>query len=478
MVHRLNNLVPSAAPTNTYPSMGNMPSMPMNFGNPSPFGTSNNNSFAGLSSQLSSSIPGGGGQNQMQMPEIRNEADLAVFNQFMMSLGRDAANHVPHAMAHGPSYDSNSGSTSSPLSTESPIEDLFNPEELASLGLSGMPGMSSTSLPSDLAGNGPSGSGGYGHMYPSLNGLDMPRPRATSSSDIADLAKRPIAGLPRSHSVANKGSAANAMPSSSMYNMGPNPYPELPAFDHPVSDFNNPLPNDFSSFDSLARSKDPMPAATMAPRDFYKKTYRHIAPLGAAVSSRTSSLLERQSSERTEMDDDDDEEGSRSSSGGMATPKISVRSLLVDDADIDPSLRLPAIDKHAEIGHRLPSLHDSHLDVYTHAPAKRHTEDDITGGVKRLELADKEYSASASRSPEALDLPRTPTGADHIKELRRRHTALIKSLIVAVNVGFQRRLMEQEARMMDERDEDDEEEADDSDELASSPLTPKAEILA
>lgn len=484
MVHRLNNLVPSAP--SSYPGMNNMPSMPMNFSNPSPFG-STNTSFSGLSS-LSSSMPG---QNQMQMPEIRSEADLAVFNQFMMSLGRDAANHVPHSMAHGPSFDSNSGSSSSPLSTESPIEDLFNPEELASLGLSNMPGIPSASIPTELPANGSGSNGGFGHMYPSLSGLDMPRPRATSSSEV-DLSKRPIAGLPRSHSVANKGSSSN-LPISSMYNLGPNPYPELPSFDHPASDFANPLPNDFSSFDALARSnKDPLPAATMAPRDFYKKTYRHIAPLGAAVSSRPSAVLERHSSERTAMDDDEDERSS--SSEGMATPKISVRSLLVDDADIDPSLRLPAIEKHAEASYHLPSLHDTHLDVYTssragsadhpsmHAPAKRHTEDDITGGVKRLELADREYSSS--RSPEAADSDspgrRTPAQSqgDHVKELRKRHTALIKAWIVAVNVGFQRRQAEAKARMMDEVDEEDELDEEDEDERELTPITPKAEILA
>lgn len=489
MVHRLNNLVPSAP--SSYPGMNSMPSMPMNFSNPSPFGSSNN-SFSGLSS-LSSSMPN---QNQMQMPEIRNEADLAVFNQFMMSLGRDAANHLPHSMAHGPSFDSNSGSSSSPLSTESPIEDLFNPEELASLGLSGMPGIPSATIPNGLSVNGSASNGAFGHVYPSLSGLDVPRPRATSSSEM-DLSKRPIAGLPRSHSVANKGSVPN-LPSSSMYNLGPNPYPELPSFDHPASDFANPLPNDFSSFDALARSnKDPLPAATMAPRDFYKKTYRHVAPLGAAVSSRSSAVLEQYSSERTAMIDDEDERPSSersSSSEGMMTPKISVRSLLVDEADIDPSLRLPAIERHVKIAHNLPSLHDTHLDDYTssragsadphpaiHAPAKRHTEDEITGGVKRLELADREYSSS--RSPEVADSPgrRTPAQAqgDHIKELRKRHTALIKSWIVAVNVGFQRRQAEAKARMMEELDEEDElndEEASD-DEGELTPITPKAEIL-
>jgi hypothetical protein len=448
MASRLNNLVPSNP--SSYGGMG-MPPMPMSFSNPSPFGATNGGSYSSGMSHMA--IPG---QQQMQMPEIRNEADLAMFNTFMMSLGRDAANQVPHAMAHGASYDSTSGSSSSPLSTESPIEDLFNPDELASLGLSGMPGMAS-SLPTDLGMN-----QSYGHMYPSLSGLDLPRHRAASSTEL-DMSKRPIAALPRSHSVATKGS--NGYPT---YNMDPNGYNDIPDFAQSGNDFSNTLSSDYSSFDSLARSKNPMPAATMAPRDFYKKTYRHVAPLGAPVSSRQSAL--RESSERTEMDDDDEDDRSTSQSSDM-TPKISVRSLLVDEENIDPELRLPKISTRQRTSFSIPSLHDSHLDVYTrpssetHLPAKRHTEDELTGGVKRLELADREYSTS--RSPEIDSRPGT---ADHSKELRRRHTALIKSWIVAVNIGFMRRQAEEAASRsrMDEVEE--EEEGSDM----ATPLTPRA----
>jgi hypothetical protein len=457
MANRLNNLVPSHNQS-SYNGM-NMSSVPMNFANPSPFGTSTGGSYPPAMPHMS--IPGPG-QQQMQMPEIRNEADLSMFNQFMMSLGRDAANNVPHAMAHGASYDSNSGSSASPHSTESPIEDLFNPDELASLGLSGMPGISS-SLPTDLGMN-----QSYGHMYPSLSGLDMPaRQRAVSSTEF-DMSKRPIANLPRHHSAATKG--INGYPST--FTMD-NSYTDIPDFAHSGSDFSNTLSGDFSSFDSLARSKNPMPAATMAPRDFYKKTYRHVAPLGAAVSSRQSAL--RESSERTEMDDDDEDNRSASASSDM-TPKISVKSLLVDDEDIDPELRLPAISTRQHASFSIPSLHDSHLDVYTsrpttsdsHLPAKRHTEDELTGGVKRLELADREYSSS--RSPEVVDSPRRVSSPDRVRELRRRHTALIKSWIVAVNIGFMRRQAEEAARRMDQVDEDEEEEIE-------SPMTPRAREL-
>lgn len=171
--------------------------------------------------------------------------------------------------------------------------------------------------------------------------------------------------------------------------------------------------------------------------------------------------------------DDDEDDGSASASSDM-TPKISVRSLLVNDEDIDPELRLPAISSRQHASFSIPSLHDSHLDVYTsrptnsdsHLPAKRHTEDELTGGVKRLELADREYSSS--RSPELMDSPRRVGSPDHVRELRRRHTALIKSWIVAVNIGFMRRQAEEAARRMDEVDEEEEME---------SPLTPRAAEL-
>jgi hypothetical protein len=205
------------------------------------------------------------------------------------------------------------------------------------------------------------------------------------------------------------------------------------------------------------------------------------------------------------------------------TPRISVRSLLLSDEDADPALKLPAIssefDQHVE--NHLPSLHESHLDVYRsspvpsanlasassssstpsssrsslslgstslpgiasltsvsssrddddiHPPAKRHTEDDIVRGVKRLELADQQAhqlsalpaqcdressrrSGSTSRRGSIVSTSTnlSSTAAMSSREMRKRHTALIKAWIVAVNVGFQRRQVEEAARLEAER---------------------------
>jgi hypothetical protein len=67
---------------------------------------------------------------------------------------------------------------------------------------------------------------------------------------------------------------------------------------------------------------------------------------------------------------------------------------------------------------------------------------------------------------------------DHVKELRRRHTALIKSWIVAVNIGFKRRQAEEAARHMGMDEEDELREEREGSEV-STPMTPRAaEILA
>lgn len=540
MIARLNNMIPPTMPG--FDANG-VPPLNMNFGNPSPFGTTNN--FSPMSNlSTTPTYPQNQNISPISMPEIRTEADLAVFNQFMMSLGRDVAGQtqVPaQPMVHNLSFDGASGASSSPHGRESPIEDLFNPDELASLGLANMPGMANiNNLTADMS-TLPSQ---FGHLYPSLPTLDQTRPRAISSTDI-DFSKRPIAGLPRANSLAtNKLPTFTTNNNNTTYGTGPgtglSQYLDLSNFHVPAPMSNNyptvPM-HDFSSFDSLARSKNPMPAATMAPRDFYKKTYRHVDPLGAAVSSRRSIVQE--SSERTEIrnDGEDDEveadtELELEAERERSTPKISVQSLLLSDEDADPSLKLPAIaDEPEQIDARLPSLHDSLLDVYRsspvpssstssrrstitltssldddlHPPAKRHTEDDIVRGVKRLELSD--HAHSPAPSSDLLERERRLRSRHHAhahaserdsgREMRKRHTALIKAWIIAVNVGFQRRLAEEAASEkeegdlpavdeegdMDEEDnstigDEEEEEEEEDEEEVTTPQATRMEILA
>lgn len=413
MASRLNALMPPGLPA-AYNMLGGNPGLPSNI---SPFSYP---SLPNLGSGQNSSVP------PIQIPEIRTEADLAMFNQFMVSLGREAAGNTSLPMEHVSSSSTTSASggsrnSLSPLSAaeNSPIEDLFNPSELASLGLAGMPGIP-TSTPS------PNGSVTLGSLYPSLDGLDG-RQRASSVNEL-DGHRRPIAGLPR----AGSHSAASKMNGQLYGGVSASQYPQVP-------EWNVSQPGeDNYSFDVLgARSRSSVPAATLAPRDFYKRTYRHIAPLGAAPH--------RESGERSTVDDDEEDE-SDVSSDGTAGPRIPVGALCSGD----PSLKLPAIGSgHEDIHTQLPSLRSLRARAISPArnPAtKRHTDDQLIHGVKRLELDDRTRGDSPASSLDDSETSRPSTAPPSVDDTRRRHAALIRAWLVAVNLEFKRRQVAETCR--------------------------------
>lgn len=406
MIQRLNALMP--------------PGLPAGFA-----GLANGNGHQGLPTNISPfsypSLPNLGGNvpstanvPPLSIPEIRTEADLALFNQFMVSLGREAAGPHGLPMEHATSSSATSASGASrnslsPLSVSdnSPIEDLFNPSELASLGLAGMPGISANGAgatsPSAVGASNGNHSVNLGSLYPSLDGhLDASRPRAGSASAAHDKQHRPIANLPRagSHSAASRG-----------------PYPSAPL--NQVPEHWTPGQDQYASFDSLAaRSRSSVPVATLAPRDFYKRTYRHVAPLGAAPNHR-------ESAERTGAGEDDEDSDSTASS-----------DLHIPLDSGDPSLKLPALqhlDEHVEA---LPSIRDltprRTVSPARHPPVKRHTDEQLIHGVKRLELEDRR------RSDSPMSDDSRPVTADPAA-MRRRHAALIRAWLVAVNLEFKRK---------------------------------------
>lgn len=375
MISRLNSLMPPGLPSG-YGGVG--------------LGGFQNTPF----SYPSLSVPGVG-SSPLPIPEIRTEADLALFNQFMVSLGREATSGaLPMEQASSASASSARNSLS-PVSENSPIEDLFNPSELASLGLAGMPGIPTSSPP--IAASLPSGLGG---LYPSLDQLDAGRPRASSVSD-SESRNRPIAGLPRAGSVSGP---------SRLGGLG-----SLPEWSGEQN---------YASFDSLGRSRSSVQAATLAPRDFYKRTYRHIAPLGAAPNHR-------ESAERTGAQDSDSDESESSTElpGRIAG---------------DERLKLPALGAAEEQQTALPSLKALTRrgpSPARHPPVKRHTDDTLVHGVKRLELDDRRRGQSPATSTSS-------EGVDTVAEMRRRHAALIKAWLVAVNLEFKKRsLGEQQVPM-------------------------------
>ena len=480
MINRLNSISMPSLPSGLPP----LPSL-SSFG-----GGVGGGQYGSGVSQFNPTVPNGHSLHQpsampLPIPEIKTEADLALFNQFMISLGRDAAHgyggsapSIP--MSHVPSYGASSGTTGSPLSDQSPIEDLFNPDELASLGLTGMPGMPipNASNGHDLGSSMPSQSVSFAGLYPSLDSLNLSRSRGASMSEV-EPAKRTIASLPRNHSVA---STAKPSLGNTSYGLGGSSYPELGHLEPINTDFSNGFNSNEQSynFDSLARSKAP-PAATLAPRDFYKKTYRHVAPLGTAVSARSRESSERSSAHEVTSDPEEMEESPIES-------KMSVRNLLLSPDDADPSLRLPALHRavsREDLPASLPGVEALSRPVSPphQLPAKRHTADEIVRGVKRLELADRSSPADEDRRPVSRGVPEV---ALIPKEIRRRHAVIIRSWLVAVNLEWRRRRLEElgagvermqqlEREMEDDEEtvkmehSDDEDEADDEREVYRRP---------
>lgn len=301
--------------------------------------------------------------NHSPLPhDIRTESDLAMFNQFMVTLGRDAAGPQMEHTA------SNSGSSSSG-------DDLFDNDALASLGLAGMPGIPE-SAPTGTA------NVNFGSLYPSLD------------------SKRTIAGLPRP----TPPPAANyANRSASMSAATPNAHSN--EFYETLSTGNGT--DDSYDFDTLARSRGhALPSAHIAPKDYYKKAFRAVEPLGAARP--------RESAERSVMPDD---------VAVDVSPPLALKSLLNDD-QANPEFKLPAMSSSSTASH-LPSI-DAAL-----ALKRPTTAENLVRQVKRLELDEDAHMADE-------------------KEKRRLHALWIRQMIVAVNTAFREQRLQQGANDSDE----------------------------
>ncbi|WVW80267.1 hypothetical protein I302_102245 [Kwoniella bestiolae CBS 10118] len=485
MMHRLNNLIPLSM--TGYPQLSSVPG----YNNYTPPLNASINTYPNLPSLpgggLPSSMSSNGPTPPLAIPEIKTEADLAMFNEFMISLGRDAAGpytgHV-QPMMHSTSGGSGPINTDSPLSDNSNgVEDLFNPDELASLGLTGLPGIpipgTHTDTGSDLSHSLPntSPSISFGGLYPSLEGMRHRTGSAPDVSSLSDSTKRPIAGLPRASTGSLHGlpSTNTGKPAylSNFYGLGPTQYAELPFNMNEYSNTNSGLGNtgngidhNFNSFDSLARSKQNLyPTATLAPKDFYKKTYRHVQPLGTSLSARA-----RESAERTAVDDED--ELYEEPEDLEKTPKIPVRSLLTAE-ESDPDLKLPSISSSSSSlneedrslpsissinhyrsnsitssnstprGSPAPSSSSVKLPSIIALPIKRHTEEEIVRGVKRLELGSGESITTDAEQEDEQQEKEKPSTEMVIREMRKRHAQLIRSWLIAVNLEFRRRKLEE-----------------------------------
>lgn len=148
-----------------------------------------------------------------------------------------------------------------------------------------------------------------------------------------------------------------------------------------------------------------------------------------------SSLRTELDVDEDEIDEDEYEANVADSPDQMETPKISIRSLLTaDDLPDGPNLILPAIHSpHDDEHHDLPSVRD--IEGYR-PPVKRHTEDDMVRAVKRLELDEGGRRGSVDLSPQASEVQ-----GDE-RDIRRRHAALIRAWLVAVNLDYRTKRLE------------------------------------
>lgn len=370
-------------------------------------------------------------------PDIRSESDLAMFNQFMVTLGRDAA--------YGPQMEQSASTSGSSASGD----DLFDNDALASLGLAGMPGIPEQTTPPSTV--------NFGSLYPSLdvNGLNMRRNTSPGPGGREDVSKRTIAGLPRppTTSFSNRSASLSAAtPSSHSHS-----FYETLAQGGGLDDSSLGYDDRFG-FDSLARSRGTaLPSAHIAPKDYYKKAFRAVEPLGAAKP--------RESAERSGIPEEDEEDAE------AISPPLPLAALLHDD-EANPEFKLAAIAPQSSSGGHLPSLLRSRnstaspsssrsgspasipllpsIDAALTGTLKRPTTaDGLARQVKRLEL-DTDAATAVSYDDESDDAE-TPIQARALseREKRRLHALWIRQVIVSVNAAFR----EQQQRMAEDDDQ-------------------------
>ena len=360
---------------------------------------------------------------------IRSAQDLADFNAFMLSLGKDATANLgfprqPHRQ--------NSNDHASPYSSGSSMSesqhDMFDPATLASLGLAGMPG-----LPGHHGGHHAGGSVDFGSIYPN----DKIR-------TASDLGGRPIAALPNSRSTRDRmadgdqGSsvgdresmrnlASSLAASSSMNEAGSSTAPSgsfdfgqaLNALGGGLVGKNN---SNFSNFDQLAKPRASAQPAKLDMSDFNKNTYRNVNLLGSSRWSHSRSTTMPSSSSSYRYDNRVKlERMTRSPSPyGMDLDNIK-RESSVDELEPDS----PPLPRGA-----FPQASMNPRDVL---PALRHTsekpQDVHLTGLRNLGLGDASWLSSSPASTTRCTSPESEyTGGDHHIVGRQRLPSLARLL--------------------------------------------------
>lgn len=405
---------------------------------------------------------------------IKSAQDLADFNAFMLSLGKDATSNL--AMPRQP-YRQNSNDVPSPYSSASSVSemqgghDMFDPATLASLGLAGLPG-----IPNNHH-NG--GNVDFASIYPS--------DKIRTASDLGGSGSRPIAALPGGRSGRDRADGgdmhnaddeslrklASSMSGGSMPTgaMGGKPFENGHANSFDFSQAMNAMGknSNFANFDQLAKPRNSAPAPKLDVGDFGKNTYRNVNLLGASQRQRrrTDSLdyvkLEPISRAASPMRDIKREMGD-----SPPLPRGAFPPAEMSPSDILPALRHSSekpLDVHL-MGLRSLGFGD---EAWTTSPAHS------VGSRTRSPSPDSEYggaenrrfSAARTRLPSITEMlgPERKRSYDealvlHVKRMalnsrpptsnsrgsyeqdaeeRYRHGTIIQDLLVAVNNAWKRR---------------------------------------
>ncbi|KAJ9124134.1 hypothetical protein QFC22_000930 [Naganishia vaughanmartiniae] len=218
---------------------------------------------------------------QSLLSNIRSEQELAEFNQFMVSLGKDASGTAQNTSKHLGQGHNATNDTYSPFSTDSSNSealahsDLFDPATLAQLGLAGMPGIPSAKQ-NNQSSNG--NSIGFNAMYPDV--------ASHHRGSLDSFPREPVNGQSGQD---NRSGAHRASDASANIESRPHATSQQSSRDHqntfgPESHppRQMPDPSNYSAFDSLAKPRSQMPVPRLEMPNTDQKAYRSVDLLGAS----------------------------------------------------------------------------------------------------------------------------------------------------------------------------------------------------
>jgi hypothetical protein len=410
---------------------------------------------------------------QNLLTSIRNEHDLAEFNQFMLSLGKDATGASHNAAKHLNQGQSGNNETYSPFSTDSNNSDvlahteLFDPTTLAQLGLGGMPGIPTHDH--NQSGHGKN-SIGFNAMYPDMSSQH----RASLESLHRDnlQASGHQSGKSRSNRLSDGGMYSDLRQFSGNQHPGGRdmsqslPGPSLLGHGDMVgsdghSSIQMPDASNYTSFDSLARPRTQMPVPRLEMPNTNQKVHRSVDLLGASkprFGSQKSSLdilteaceSEFQRRDRSaplyaEPEDMDVKMEDGSEAFGTSPPLPAGR---LSERDANPEFKLPALrlaDRKSTGNIRLAPLRslsiDSEWSSNQSSPRRGSTVDDEPTTPTSSSTIKPLYPSFSSLIPRVANLladePRRRSSysspAPSSDPKRRRHAQIILDILRAVN---------------------------------------------